>query len=779
MRSRQRVTRRPARVSTPALGLSAGAALALVLGFPTGPAAGAASTVVAIPLHPADPGLHLIGASEAGVAVRQSSVGQGEPVFTGALGTELTRRTPPDASIVELPGTTLGVTGSTLTWYRHLQRAGSMPQEAHRMNILTGKDLQDGEIALPGAFNGESWFSDSVLGTSEMRPRRPVRQYHVGPNGIDATDILVPDQAGVTGTGLAADRMSVLWARQVTGAPKPYALDLIDLKTKAMTRLLDSTDKILDVELTADTVVWSQTTAGGGYTIHQQPRAGGAATSYRETDPNADVAHLAAGAAGIGYLVTTPADPAEEWSRAGTKVVVVSGSTARSVELPGNPSGLAAVGNHFLTAVGGDFSGVYQIDGQDVTAVATVPRPPMPPEQFSLSAGTLRYRDLSVFAFAPGNGLWERTVTDGKRPRFSHENMLWPASGPMAFSAARGVVGVPEKTQTWRLTDRGHSTVEVEAAGAPNVSGAYTLIGGKVFRPDGELLFTQPVPVGTARGADDLFGAKLVYVRTTGAGVSTVWLSDAERPQPTALAEVTAPAECEPGGPKVSIWGELVAWTSGCADHVSIRNLRTGTTREVATHGWSSEISLSEGTLTWRKPADVGFQDHVLDLTSPTSVPVPLPGWSSVVSVDDHHAARQVKLDVRSLETQPVMTPLPFRPKYPPRLISRNSPLGFTPDADGERDLWAPEFDLTKPMRSVTLKILDPTGKSTLATIDGTAPDGSVRDLSWNGLTGKGQQLPPGEYRWTLTGRSTDGDGMLIAADGTPAVTGTVEINNS
>jgi hypothetical protein len=200
----------------------------------------------------------------------------------------------------------------------------------------------------------------------------------------------------------------------------------------------------------------------------------------------------------------------------------------------------------------------------------------------------------------------------------------------------------------------------------------------------------------------------------------------------------------------------------------------------VAIHDSASEIVLSEGILTWRHAYDTETSDdHVLDLTSPTSVPVALPGRSSLLSVDDHLVARLVKSTPSAVSLQAEMMPLPFRPKYQPRLISRNAPLGFTPDGDGHRDVWPADFDLTKPMRSVRLKIVDPAGTTTLATLDGTAPDGSVRDISWNGLTGKGKQLPPGTYHWTLTGRASDGDGSLIAADGSTSVTGTIEINRS
>lgn len=772
--------------------MTAGAVLALVLG--AAPAARAESSyTVPIPVQEVSAELHLIGASEAGVAVQRVSPAvertSVNPVFTGALGRELTARPQLDPGGVQ-PNQRdlLGVTGTTLTWYEHWYHVGAGGNLPRRTNILTGKQAEESEeFSEPDAFNGESWFSDAInynVGDPGNPP--PVRQYHTGPKGITTTDVLIPAVRGVEGVSLTADQNAVLWASKRRAASgNRFALDLVTLKARTVTRLLETDQEILDVELTPAAMIWSQVAPGGGYTINQRPRTGGATTTYTESDEHADVAHLAAGPAGIGYLITSPAAEPDPSSWPSTELVVVNGSTGRHVSLSYGGSGLAAVGDHFVTAAGGysGTAGVYQITGDEVTRVATVPPAFVPASKLLLSAGNLRYSDASVNEYQPGMGVFERTVTPGRRATFSSQRELIRTSGPIAFSAARGVVGVPGKNYTWKILDRGQETGEIEAVGEPNISGPYTMIGGKVFRPDGELIYTQPVPAGTDRGGDDLFGPLVAYARTKADGSSQIWLDHAERPAANVLADV--PAGCGGRRPSVSVWGELVAWAAGCGDQISVRHLRTGETRLVPiTGGTLTGLSLSEGTLLWTTQEYTDAPDlesQVLDLTSPTSVPVRLPDTSSLVSVDDHQVARQVYTGGSSLDwaPQPELMPLPFSPKYSPRLISRNSPLGFTPDGDGHRDVWAPEFDLTKPMRSVTLKITDPAGTKTLASLAGTAADGSVRDLSWNGLTSKGQQLPPGEYRWVLTGRSVDGDGPLIAADGSSQVTGTVEIDRS
>jgi hypothetical protein len=289
-----------------------------------------------------------------------------------------------------------------------------------------------------------------------------------------------------------------------------------------------------------------------------------------------------------------------------------------------------------------------------------------------------------------------------------------------------------------------------------------------VYRPDGELIYTEPTATGMSSGADDHFGSKVIYSRIAADNQAEIWLDDAEQSHPVKLA--TLPAGC--ANPQVSIWGELMAWSPACGAEITVRNVRLDTALVVPKPSSDlSRLQLSEGTLTW-----TGVNDRVLDLTTENSLPVTLPGISSLIAVDDHRVARQERTD-DALTTDLRMSRLPFTPKYPPRLIGRLGPLGFTPDGDGHADTWAPQFDVTKPLRKATLKITTLSGGRTLQVLTTDATDGSLRGLLWDGRTSQGATLPTGTYRWTLTGRAADGDGSLIAADGTPTVTGTIEID--
>ncbi|MBT0773294.1 hypothetical protein KIH74_30395 [Kineosporia sp. J2-2] len=770
------------------------AAIAVTVLAPAGPVRAASDYTVPIPLHPAPAGLRLIGASAAGVAVQQDDVDGGypavNPVFTGPTGGELTRRSalnPTLSSSYSPEGLT--VVGSTLAWTQPLQRAGSRPYEANRLNILTGENQKEaGTIGAPATFNGESWFSHEVIGYADLPEnwQRPLRRYHAGTQDRFGmrTDILIPNVKGVIGGPLTSDAGAALRATR-DGATGLSALDLVTLKDGTVTRIAEGPEEIAGVALGGGLLVWATKTADG-FAVHQRPRAGGDVVTYAEPDANADVGHMVAGEAGVAYLVNHQPDPGNP-SADSTGIVIVDGEQAHRRDLTYTAAGLAAVGDHFLTASAGyagfepyysDTAGVYQVTEDEFVRVATVPAATLPAQQLSLSAGLLRYSDASGPAYpgapAAGRPVFQRTVTGQRRAKFSEESRIGArTSGQMVFSAARGVLGVPDQQGVWQLLDRGQETATIEAAGEkPNVSGPYTLVGGRVFRPDGEQIYTEPTPAGTTSGDDDLFGPRIVYVRTDGAGASTIWVDDAERPAPVELAAVDA--GCDGSTPRVSVWGELVAWTTSCGERAYVRNLVTGATREAAVGAAHGRLSLSEGTLSWSHDgfAPVG----VIDLTGTHLAPVVLPGGAAPAAVDDHRVARQVREFPWSLTVRTEMSPLPFTRKLRPRLIAALGPLGFSPDGDGRGDVWAPQFDLTKPMRSVELTIQNPAGTKTVARIDGTAPDGSVRDLRWNGLSSKGMQLPGGTYRWTLSGRSADGDGTLIGRDGAAVVSGTIDL---
>ncbi len=773
------------------------AMVGLGFGLPTAPAQARPSDTVVLPGHEGATALTLLAASPRGVVVRQSGIagidtfaGSANHFLSGAEGTQLSRRPAIEPTITDNGGSVLSVVGGTLTWSKRvLPFGGPNLYVVHRTDVRTGTDVVDGRMPPPIGFTGAAWLATQPASfTTFPLPPPALRQYPTSPAPGDpstllpATVVLSPlDNVQATATESGAVLLS-----SFTG-PDPgrvYRLDLIDVAHGTVENLVTgSTDLIGSVALSPETLAWT-TQTGGGLRISQRPRAGGAVTSYLESDPQASGGTLRAGTQQVGYLVTpaAPADPAGPVLR-----VVPAGAApvVRSVALPPGSDGLAAVGNRFLTATGTTLAtaGVYSVgpSGPPVRT-ATVPARTYPIRSLALTGGRIYYTDDSDPTPAlPSRPVWWRPVSDGRRPTLGPESRFSLRSAApsnpvplpsIAFSAGRGAIATPLDNSV-ELLDSGAVDGAIQESGAPNVSGPYTLLNGKVYRPDGERIFTEPADAEAFDRADDIYGHSVIWSRVRSSSDSgpqaEVWADDVEQAQPVKLAD---PASC-PGAPPVSIWGTTVAW-GNCGDPtITVQALGSPDRRLVPTDPDSPvfRLVLAEGTLFW---AD-GQGEHLLDLTRADSSPVNLTGSADQVLIDNHVIARLVRGPQGPDAVE--LTPLPFTAAFRPRLIGVLGPLGFTPDGDGHADTWTPEFDVTKPLRSVELEITQLTGTKALRTLKADAPDGSIRGLAWDGRDAKGRPLPVGTYRWILTGRADDGDGRLIAADGGPTVTGTIEID--
>jgi hypothetical protein len=754
---------------------------------------------VEVPLHSVTTDLTLVGASSAGVAVQQSpvirDVDSNGAVYTGALGGTLTRDPVINAALTyRFPGqvSVHGVVGDSVGWSEFAFGAGHQIYTAHRLDLTTGVDVEDGEMPLPEVFTGNGWLSANAGYLEPPTPgnpdginwfHRPLVRYTPGggTDGVMGSATLLDE--GEDEVAIAADTASALVATadDEQTSPRLYHLDLISFGTGAVQRLLDTPEVISSVALSQDTLAWDTQAAGAARQIHQRSRTSSASTSYTETNAHADGASLALGSDGVGYLVDDPA---------GTFLRVVDGSSARRVDLPLGGSGLAAVGGAFLTATGGpvDTAGVYRIEGTTVTRAATVPSGVFRVQALAFSNSRLYYADWSKNDL-PGLPVWRHTVSGEGTPELSAASLLTPRAdtpegptGPqISFSAGRGVISVPGKSHRWRLIDRGVTTAFVQQRRVPTdygpdfvdatakTSGPYTLIGGQVFRADGELVYTEPRP-GRSGGPDDLFGSTILYSRVTHHDRAEVWLVDARKGRRVLLNRQLCSDPV-----MVAIWADSVAWLNCAETAVTVQNLTTKTIRRVPSgsgDGYVNQLLLGEGTLVWL----VNDGPRGLDLTTPTSTPVALTGPADAILLDDHRVARQLSA---AAGAGVQLDRLPFAGAYRPRLIGRLGPLGFSPNADGRADAWRPQFDVTKPLSGATLRITQPRSGRVVRTLEGTAPDGSIRDLVWDGRTGAGATAATGTYRWTLSGAAADGDGPLISANGAMTITGTVELNRN
>jgi hypothetical protein len=766
------------------------AGLMFIAGVPV--ASARSAPAVPVPGHPIDTSLTLLAASAQGVVVQQGASAS-DPyrllrVFSGAEGTELVRRPEVEMSVGDYTEhLVLGVVDGTLGWAKRRQGAGSAYYFAHRMNVRNGSDVLDGLMPQPLAFTGTSWLSDRIGSFANYPFPPPVLKRYQGTGApadestfMKSTDIM-PDSGNTT--QLTADGPDALQSSyelsdysQDDGAPR-YTLDLVDLAHGSKQTLVDAIpDVITSIALGPTTIAWATKATSGPLVIHQRPRAGGAVTTYTENDTHADAAHLAAGNGSAAYVVAAPGNPVMR---------IVGPTGAHDVALPEGSAGIAAVGNRYLTAAGGSAvtAGVYSVaaGAESATRVATVPSRTYPLSSLALTGSRLYYTDGSVTGH-PGTTLWQRPVSGGKRPSFGAELPVstTPAevadlrqSSGISFSAGRGAVQTSHDG-SWHLLDRGTQTGVIPGSTRAKVSGQYTLSAGKVYDPEGTAVYTEATPSSGTVVHDDLFGSEIVYsVRRDDGQDNEIWVDDVEHPAPKLFATEAPGPDCGGDAPAVTIWAATLAWDGCNGEGVTVANYVTGSRRTIyATSGrtYGLSVTLGDGVLAWQ---DSGT--NVVDLTSPDSAPVTLPGTALQIVLDDHRIARQLYDPSHAGDWD--LQVLPFTGKNRPRVIGTYAPLGFTPDGDGHADVWKPQFDVTKPLRSAELTICDLATGKTLRTLAGTAPDGSIRDLSWDGRDKKGVALAVGTYRWTLTAKADDGDGALLGARGEPAVQGTIEID--
>jgi len=489
--------------------------------------------------------------------------------------------------------------------------------------------------------------------------------------------------------------------------------------------------------------------------------------TFTETDPKADVDHLVAGPGQVAYLVP-------DSDR--TRLRVVTGETPHDLTVPKGSSGLDFFDGSYYTAAGGSaaVAGVYRIDGDSPTRVATLPDWNYPILAWDFSGSRLSYIDQSQ-GDAANLPVWRRTVSGADSLSLSAQSRLKPrAAGVLgeflpatAFSGGRGVIGSQHNWNRWQLVDGNTVTAVVEqrpitTSRTPKVSGPYSLISGHVFRPYGEVIYTEPAAVKR----DDLYGSELVYGVKTGSKQSRIYLVDTE----TRHRRTIATLPCA-GAPPVSIWAGAVAWLSCDAATITVTSpdaaTREFSTGYTAATGGGVRLTLGEGTLGWV----AGKVAQVVDLTDPTSIPVTLAGVTRSLVLDDHRVARQLYADSDPNGPLTVQT-LPFDvTTYRPRLLGTLARLAFTPDGDHHVDTWSPQFDVTKPLDQAQLRITSAKDGHLVRVLNTTATDGSVRGLTWDGRSDQGAKPRIGIYRWQLTGTAADGDGALAA------VSGTVEID--
>lgn len=680
--------------------------------------------------------LRLIGASASAFAVEQ---GQPERRFLlGATGTRLSPRAA-DVPVEPLPSVD-GVAG----YLTYDGSSAPLPSRLHLLTLATGAETVVDHDDDPMAITGDGWIGRGEDGV--------LRRHVVGTPGA-------AEYGGAgTVTEVAADRTGMLVVRAVTALGRTsYALDLVTFATGAVRRVVTSTAALSRPALSSSTIAWVSDAASENVLVQRRARTGGAITGFRETN-ELTAYRLAVAGDRVGWAFS---DSTGAWLR------VLTGASARRVALPGTGSGVMGVADRLIVSVSGRLAGagVYSVGGGAAVRLATVPPERARFRSITLSAGGLGYTDDAI---ADGRGLpiWQAPVTGSAVPQIGTPRLL-PARAnerqPVAFSAGRGLAAEPA-TGRFRLLDRGVAGRSIRYVtseyGEIDLSGPYAMIDQTLYGPTGAALL-RPWQLG-AVGADH-YGSLVAY-----AARGDVWVLDVAKPRSTANPRrlTTGCGDC---GWQIAIWGTTVAWSRPDGSF-AVGTIGSDAVRAVSGAGTLHSLRLGEGTLAWGESTDTGITEYVLDLRTPDAEPVALTGYR-LIELDDHRflARRSSALDV-------VVGRLPFHAPYAPRLIATIAATRFKPGGDGRADVWAPQFDTTKPLTGVALRIRGPGGR-TIRTLTGTGPDGSIRDLRWDGRTGSGRPAPAGRYTWQLVARAADGEGTLTAANGVRPVTGVLVLS--
>ncbi|WP_143448721.1 hypothetical protein [Kineosporia sp. A_224] len=461
--------------------------------------------------------------------------------------------------------------------------------------------------------------------------------------------------------------------------------------------------------------------------------------------------------------------------------LVVRPSSGRPVDTGlSGVSGLTGAGPGLRAVVSGATSkaGVWAVTATG--GAARVAR--VAPTTKGWGAVDLNAGDLFAAAADPATGTQSYRMHLGGTPGavvVGRAQRVRAAAGVAGRSGGRSLVARP--TSYWRsgysvFADRGQAGDVVAVPGdypGASLSGPYAWSAAGVTRADGQRIG------GSRAWPDEQVGPLVGHLalnstwrqpgevrvrdlRTPDAPPQRVWLD----------CPVTHPY-CATG---VVLTGDHLVWARG--DDLVVRDMRTRT-RRVLPGVRASGLLGDAGTVVWTQDGDdpQSLTYYALDLTDPAAAPVRLAstrrsifGSSAAALEDGVLAWIDGAGDLRVLR-------LPFTPRGP-RLLGA---LGdtFSPDGDGQDDAWRPELDLTRPVARVRVSVRR--GPDLVRVLEGTAPDGSVRDVRWDGLDARGMPAADGEYTWTLDdlGDGTGAARPVPDVDGAGPAAGTVTLARS
>ncbi|GAB3248229.1 hypothetical protein GCM10027456_20240 [Kineosporia babensis] len=265
-------------------------------------------------------------------------------------------------------------------------------------------------------------------------------------------------------------------------------------------------------------------------------------------------------------------------------------------------------------------------------------------------------------------------------------------------------------------------------------SGPYSLIGGTVFVAAPKNTVRLAMRTGTSN--TDLFGPHVVW--STKDGQVRQRYLDPDGPAKKILARSGA------AGP-VAVWGPRSAWLDTDGRIHILGNL--GYERRTVQAGpRARDLRLNYATLSWT--ASNGSV-HVMDL--------------------GEAEPRRRKLSLRSpyaiegREVAGVDASGRVRRQELPNPTRRQAPWVVSAQTSTQLEVgrpWKPRFDVSKPLKNVTLTILG--SGSPVAVLKSKAPFGTIGGLRWDGRDSSGRLAEPSCYTWTLKGEARDGSGPVV-----------------
>ncbi len=377
-------------------------------------------------------------------------------------------------------------------------------------------------------------------------------------------------------------------------------------------------------------------------------------------------------------------------------------------------------------------------------------------DELALTPGEVLVGDAGPTVDAPGSRVWSRSIS-GELP--GEMNVFAPraSSGGLSASDARTIV-------------RGRSGVQLFDQGAfvrklpttpyvDQLSGAYYLAdtgrSNEVRRIDGTRVLKGYV--------QSIFGS-LALKKVSRTSYQVIDVTGASK-----AVKVTVPQALGGSLDDAQLWGDWILAGTDSEGSVAF-NYRTNQT--ITATGYP--IALGDRFALLEQYGD--DDDEIVlwdftDLAAPTTSV--LGTWSDLpwITTDGSH---RIAYNADN-DGEIVIHELPGVGTSAPRLLGLIAPTSLN-NAPSSAS-WKPEIDATKALEAGTLTITDSNSNVVRTIPVDAAPNGSIRNLSWNGRGEDDVRVKPGTYTWTLAVDAADGTGSLVPVDGTASpITGKVKV---